>query len=148
MQDERDYVDAQNVLAPMALMGNLCRWRWQKHQREFPLPLGVIRLDPPAVIAGSEGLDPVAMLQAPAHGAPQAPVETVSLHPAEIALALREVDRAALVVTGAVGDEPDEDGVGRSGLDGLLGAYSAQPMHQVDDSPLGLHPDVVGLPRV
>jgi len=116
--------------------------------KRIPWSLGVIRLDPPAVIAGSEGLDPVAVLEAPAHGAPQALVETVSLQPAEIALALREADRAALVVTGAVGDEPDEDGVGRSGLAGLLGDDFAQPMHQVDVSPLGLPPDVVGLPRV
>lgn len=89
--------------------------------KRIPLPLGVIRLDPPAVIAGSDGLDPASMLEVPAHGVTQALVETVSLQPAEIALELREVDRAALVVTGAVGDEPDEDGVGRSGLADLLG---------------------------
>jgi hypothetical protein len=46
------------------------------------------------------------VLEVPAYGAPQALVETVSLQPAEIALALREADRAALVVARPVGDEP------------------------------------------
>ena len=71
-----------------------------------PLKLGAVRLDPFAVFAGSDALDPVAILEVPAYGVPQAQVENVRFRPAEIALELSAVDRVALVVAGAVGDEP------------------------------------------
>jgi len=110
----------------------------QRKKSLGPPRFGVIRLDQLPVLARADAHEPVAVLEVPAHRVQHTLVETVRFRPAKIALELRAVDRVALVVAGAVGDEPNEGGVDRSGLAGLLGDDFAEPMHEVDASPLGL----------